>query len=87
MLYSTGQWPVTCTVVQNMERFLNLMNSIIYSWVSPCTIDLAMDMSIAILCGAGLYFLLTPFLKNLPVSTCESEMDITEVRRALVHME
>ncbi|XP_038952255.2 spermatogenesis-associated protein 31E1-like [Rattus norvegicus] len=61
-----------------MESFLNLMNSIIYSWVSPSTIDTAIDMSIAILCGAGLYFLLTPFLKNLPLSPCESEMDITE---------
>ncbi|XP_038952249.2 spermatogenesis-associated protein 31E1-like [Rattus norvegicus] len=61
-----------------MESFLNLMNSIIYSWVSPSTIDTAIDMSIAILCGAGLYFLLTPFLKNLPVSPCESETDITE---------
>lgn len=87
MLYSTGQWPVSCTAIQKMERFLNLMNSIIYSWVSPSTIDTAMDMSIVILCGAGLFFLLTPFLKNLPVSPCESEKDITEVRRALVHME
>nr|XP_017456252.2 uncharacterized protein LOC102548031 [Rattus norvegicus] len=78
MHYSTGQWPVSCTAIQKMERLLNLMNSIIYSWVSPSTIDTAMDMIIAILCGAGLFFLLTPFLKNLPVSPCESEMDITE---------
>jgi len=87
MLYSTGQWPVSCTSIQKMERFLNLMNSIIYSWVSPSTVDTAMDMIIAILCGAGLFYLLTPFLKKLPVSPSESEMDITEVRRALVHME
>ncbi|XP_063133011.1 spermatogenesis-associated protein 31-like isoform X1 [Rattus norvegicus] len=78
MHYSTGQWPVSCTAIQKMERFLNLMNSIIYSWVSPSTIDTAMDMIIAILCGARLFLLLTPFLKNLPVSPCESEKDITE---------
>eukprot|EP00073_Rattus_norvegicus_P017685 XP_001070793.3 PREDICTED: uncharacterized protein LOC689437 isoform X1 [Rattus norvegicus] len=78
MLYSTGQWPLSCTSIQKMERFLNLMNSIIYSWVSPSTVDTAMDMIIAILCGAGLFYLLTPFLKKLPVSPSESEMDITE---------
>lgn len=81
MLYSTGQWPVSCTAIQKMERFFNLMNSIIYSWVSPSNIDTAMDMSIAILCGAGLFFLLTPFLKDCPLSPGSgSKTDIPKVR-------
>nr|XP_034365713.1 uncharacterized protein LOC117713566 [Arvicanthis niloticus] len=39
--------------------------------------DLAMDMSIAIMCGVGLFILLLPFLKEYPVSLPpESERDI-----------
>lgn len=69
-----------------METFLVLMKSIIDSWMSPSTTDIAMDMSIAIMCGAGLFFLLLPFLKEYPVSPASgSQKDILKVRRALVH--
>ena len=48
--------------------------------------DIAMDIGIAFVCGAGLFFLLLPFLKDCPVSPPpESESDISEVRRLLVH--
>ncbi|XP_076795154.1 uncharacterized protein LOC143433733 [Arvicanthis niloticus] len=60
-----------------MENFLALMNSISDSWMSPSSMDIATDMSIAIMCGVGLFFLLLPFLKEYPVSPPpESERDI-----------
>ncbi|XP_034365592.1 uncharacterized protein LOC117713500 [Arvicanthis niloticus] len=60
-----------------MENFLALMNSISDSWMSPSSMDIAMDMTIAIMCGVGLFFLLLPFLKKCPVSPPpESERDI-----------
>ncbi|XP_038952252.1 spermatogenesis-associated protein 31A6-like [Rattus norvegicus] len=51
-----------------MERFLNLMKGILYSWMSPNSVNTAMDLSIAILCGVGLFFLLITFLKDCPLS-------------------
>ncbi|GAB1298174.1 hypothetical protein APTSU1_001341000 [Apodemus speciosus] len=45
--------------------------------MSPSSMDIAMDMSIAIMSGMGLFFLLLPFLKECPVSPPpESERDI-----------
>ncbi|XP_017456254.2 uncharacterized protein LOC689526 [Rattus norvegicus] len=51
-----------------MESFLLLMNSAIESWMNTSTMDIATDLSIAILCGVGLFFLLIPFLKDCPLS-------------------
>ena len=51
-----------------MENFLVLMNSVIDSWMSSSTMAIAMDVSIGIICGAGLFLLLIPFLKEYPVS-------------------
>ncbi|GAB1298171.1 Gene model 904, (NCBI) [Apodemus speciosus] len=63
-----------------MEKFLALIKSISDSWMSPSSVVIAMDMTIAFLCGAGLFFLLLPFLKELPVSPPpESERDMPKV--------
>nr|XP_038952358.1 spermatogenesis-associated protein 31-like [Rattus norvegicus] len=41
--------------------------------------DIAMDMSFGIVCGVGLFFLLTPFLKKYPLSPPpESQRDIPQ---------
>ncbi|EDL01043.1 mCG128619 [Mus musculus] len=59
-----------------MENFLSLMNSIIDSWMSNSSMDIAMDMTIGFMCGVGLFFLLIPFLKEYPVSPAsENEWD------------
>jgi hypothetical protein len=69
-----------------MENFLSLMNSIIDSWMSNSSMDIAMDMNIGFMCGVGLFFLLIPFLKEYPVSPAsENEWDKPQVRRALVY--
>lgn len=69
-----------------MERFLNLMKGILYSWMSPNSVNTAMDLSIAILCGVGLFFLLITFLKDCPLSPASgNKTDIPKVRGALVH--
>ncbi|XP_028618922.1 uncharacterized protein LOC114617503 [Grammomys surdaster] len=60
-----------------MESFLTLMNRVSDSWMSPSSMDIAMDMTIAIMCGVGLFFLLLPFLKEYPVSSPpENEYDL-----------
>ncbi|XP_031220249.1 spermatogenesis-associated protein 31A1-like isoform X2 [Mastomys coucha] len=62
-----------------MGNFLVLMTSTLHSWMSPSTMEVAMDVSIAFMCGAGLFFLLLPFLKEYPVSPLpESERDKTK---------
>nr|XP_034365777.1 spermatogenesis-associated protein 31A6-like [Arvicanthis niloticus] len=63
-----------------MGIFFTLMNSISDSWMSPSSMDIAMDLSLAFMCGTGLFFLLLPFLKKYPVSSPpESESDIPKV--------
>jgi hypothetical protein len=48
--------------------------------------DIAMDISIAIMCGVELFFLLIPLLKYYPVlPPSGSKRDISKVRKALVH--
>ncbi|XP_052013603.1 spermatogenesis-associated protein 31E1-like [Apodemus sylvaticus] len=60
-----------------MENLLVLMKSVIDSWMSPSTMAIVMDMSIGIMCGAGLFLLLIPFLKEYPVSPASgSKSDI-----------
>lgn len=67
-----------------MENFLVLMNSVIDSWMSPNPMAIAMDMSLGIMCGVGLFLLLIPFLKEYPVSPASgSKSDIPKVRRAM----
>ncbi|XP_063132948.1 uncharacterized protein LOC134482685 [Rattus norvegicus] len=62
-----------------MEGFLLLMNSVMDSWMSPSTMDIAMDMSFGIVCGMGLFFILLPFLKKYPLSPPpESQRDIPQ---------
>ena len=86
MLYTTAQCSDSCTGIKKMGKFLALMNSIIDSWMGPSSMDIAMDIGIAFMCGAGLFFLLQRFLKDCPVSPPpERERDIPEVRRLLVH--
>ena len=86
MLYTRVQCSESCIAIPKMEKFLALMKSMRDSWMSPSSVVIAMDITIAFLCGAGLFFLLLLFLKELPVSPPpESERDIPKVRRALVH--
>jgi hypothetical protein len=85
MLYTTAQCSDSCTGIKKMGKFLALMNSIIDSWMGPSSMDIAMDIGIAFMCGAGLFFLLQRFLKDCPVSPPpERERDIPKVRRALL---
>ncbi|XP_031216427.1 spermatogenesis-associated protein 31-like, partial [Mastomys coucha] len=72
MLYTTAQCSDSCTGIQKMENIFPMMNGISDSWM-----DIAIEMTIAFLCGVGFFFLLTPFLKECPVSSPpESESDI-----------
>ena len=68
-----------------MENFLPLINSIRDSWMSPSSVFIAMDMTTAFMCGAGLFFLLLPFLKDCSVSPLPgSESHTPKVSRAVV---
>ncbi|GAB1298176.1 Gene model 906, (NCBI) [Apodemus speciosus] len=72
-----AQCSENCTAILKMENFLALMKSISDSWMSPSSVVIAMDMTIAFLCGAGLVFLLLPSLKESPESPPpESERDM-----------
>ncbi|KAK7809906.1 hypothetical protein U0070_000773 [Myodes glareolus] len=51
-----------------MESFLLQLSSISDYWMSHSSIDMAKDMIIGLMCGAGLFFLLIPFLKKYPAS-------------------
>nr|BAE21538.1 unnamed protein product [Mus musculus] len=51
-----------------MENIFLLMKSIIHLWKIPCSMSIVVDISFAIMCGVGLFYLLIPFLKEYPES-------------------
>ncbi|XP_052047765.1 uncharacterized protein LOC127691875 [Apodemus sylvaticus] len=51
-----------------MENFLLLMNSFIDLWKIPSSMSTLLDMSFAVMCGVGLFYLLIPFLNEYPDS-------------------
>ncbi|XP_031222932.1 uncharacterized protein LOC116088262 isoform X1 [Mastomys coucha] len=51
-----------------MENFFLLMNSVIDLWKIPSSMSTILDMTFAIICGVGLYYLLIPFLIECPES-------------------
>ncbi|KAL6075342.1 hypothetical protein STEG23_005292, partial [Scotinomys teguina] len=58
------------------------MESLSDTWMSLSSIFLEMDVIFGVMCGVGLFFLLTPFLKTYPVSPPPgSGKDTPKVRR------
>ncbi|KAK7808573.1 hypothetical protein U0070_027362, partial [Myodes glareolus] len=60
------QWLGDSRANQKMESFLLQLSSISDYWMSLSSI--VMEMIVGVMCGAGLFFLLIPFLKKHPVS-------------------
>lgn len=62
------------------------MNSVIDLWKTPSSMSTILDMTFAIICGVGLYYLLIPFLIECPESPPpRREKKFPKVRNALVH--
>ena len=76
------------TEIQKMENFFLLMNSVLNLGTIPSSMSTVVDMSFAIMCGVGLFYLLIPFLKEYPeLPPPGREKNITKVRKALVDIQ
>ncbi|XP_041911268.1 spermatogenesis-associated protein 31E1 [Arvicola amphibius] len=68
-----------------MENSLLQLSSISDYWMSLSSIVMAKDMIVGVTCGAGLFFLLIPFLKKYPASPPPgNRMNPPKVRKALI---
>lgn len=80
--------PEICPVILKMENIFLLMNSIIHLWKIPCSMSIVVDISFAITCGVGLFYLLIPFLKEYPESPPPGrEKNTPKVRKALTEIQ
>ena len=80
--------PEICPVILKMENIFLLMNSIIHLWKIPCSMSIVVDISFAIMCGVGLFYLLIPFLKEYPESPPPGrEKNTPKVRKALTEIQ